>query len=78
MSNNDTEPQGYFPYASRDEKIDALKRSIIQSLDFSCHPDHLDRVQVKLDRLRKFWQDELKKPTCGPTAPQTRKDLNYE
>jgi hypothetical protein len=54
---NDT----YYPYLSRDDKIDAYKKAIIQSLDLSVHPEHLKRVRVKLDQLEKFWKAEWSK-----------------
>lgn len=56
-----SKPDDYYPYTSRDEKIAALKQQIIQSLDLAVHPEHLDRVFVKLENLKKFWTDEWKK-----------------
>lgn len=50
----------FYPYLTVQEKIDAYKLAIEQSLELSVHPEHLKRVACKLDKLRKFWEDELK------------------
>lgn len=55
------EDSGYFPYLSRDEKIDAYKKAITQSLEFAVHPEHLKRVKTKLDALEKFWKADMEK-----------------
>lgn len=51
----------YFPYTSSQEKIDTLKKEISRSLDLCVHPEHLNRIYKKLDKLKEFWAKDLKR-----------------
>lgn len=47
-----------YPSLTWEEKIEAYKQDIKNSLDFACHPKHLDNVRRKLDNLQQKWSTE--------------------
>lgn len=61
MIGKDNMHDRYYPYTSRDDKIEAYKKAILHSLDLVVHPDHLERVEKKLKALKKYWKDELQR-----------------